>query len=108
MCVCVCLQSLSHDPITASWSWLLSHLSCQLQREKESKPVIASSHQNLLSERERGEGGSGEETKESMLCLDFISIEEEVHNGGLYILVSEKQSINRARPTLAEHCGAFE
>jgi len=51
--VCMCLQSLSHDPITASWSWLLSHLSCQLQREKESKPVIASSHQNLLLERER-------------------------------------------------------
>lgn len=102
----MCLQSLSHDPITASWSWLLSHLSCQLQREKESKPVIASSHQNLLLERGRGMRKGNE--RKSVLCLDFISIEEEVHNGGLYSLVSEKQSINRARPTLAEHCGLFE
>jgi len=45
--------------------------------------------------------------RKSVLCLDFISIEEEVHNGGLYSLVSEKQSINRARPTLAEQCGVF-
>ncbi len=35
---------------------------------EESKPVIASSHQNVLSERER-EGGHGEETKERACCV---------------------------------------
>ncbi len=78
------------------------------EREREQACHSIFTSKRPIGERKRGRGARRGNERKSVLCLDFISIEEEVHNRGLYILVSEKQSINRARPTLAEHCGAFE